>query len=711
MIQLTLVIGAVGCFLLGSLILIRNPKVFINLLASGIVYSLAFWLLTILMFINAESESIAMLVAKLYYGTAASFVAMLSMFVNKISDNDRRKNQFYLIILTLLFGIVGSLILVPGFIVDDVVISSAGNYIVASGLSYALYAVYFVGSLIISAGVVIRKLLKSTKKMRMQLGLFLIGLLSLAAPGIVTDVMIPYSQNDYLVWICMIIMLSAGLLAIYVVAKKRMFDVRFAAVRTLAYILSLAFMIVIYYSIATTLSRLFFFDSSVDQSILGIVLALGLLIIFQPMKKFFDHLTNKIFYRDNYASDEFFARVSKILTSTTDLRNLLERVSIEISSTLKSSQAFFCVINGDGRYMSAGTNNHNKMPKEDIMLLVNSKVDKQRFFVASLLKKDSDLRRMMSSHRIEIALPFKQGDVSGCLCLGGRLDSHYCSRDFRVLETMADELIIAIQNTISIQEIKDINENLQQKIANATRELRGSNATLRELDKAKDEFVSMASHQLRTPLTSVKGYISMVLEGDAGEITPTQKQFLEEAYVSSERMVNLINDFLNVSRLQTGKFIIEKRPINLAKVVEQEIDSLKPSAASRNLKFKYKKPSDFPLVNVDESKLRQVIMNFADNAIYYSHEGTAIIISLYIEKKSIVFTVKDTGIGVPESEQDQLFGKFFRATNARQARPDGTGVGLFLAKKVIDAHNGQIIFKSAEGKGSVFGFRLPLDDL
>jgi len=318
----------------------------------------------------------------------------------------------------------------------------------------------------------------------------------------------------------------------------------------------------------------------------------------------------------------------------------------------------------------------------------------------------------MASHRVELILPLTQGEDSiGYLCLGEHLTSGYTSRDLKVLGTIADELMIAIQNALSIQEVKALNETLQQRIDSATRELRASNAQLQRLDKAKDEFVSMASHQLRTPLTSVKGYISMVIEGDAGKITETQKHLLDEAFNSSERMVHLINDFLNVSRLQTGKFMIDKRPIDLAKVVEQELDSLSTNASSRNLTFVYKSPIGFPMLDLDEGKMRQVIMNFADNSLYYSTEHTHILVRLSIEGDEVIFTVKDTGIGVPQNEQAQLFSKFYRASNARKQRPDGTGVGLFLAKKVIDAHGGKVIFESAEGKGSTFGFRLPLSKL
>src|SRR5690606_31430711 len=131
----------------------------------------------------------------------------------------------------------------------------------------------------------------------------------------------------------------------------------------------------------------------------------------------------------------------------------------------------------------------------------------------------------------------------------------YGKQDRAALNAIANELVIAVQNARSVQALRDLNANLEQRINDATKELRKNNTQLKQADEAKDEFVSMASHQLRTPLTSVKGYISMVLEGDAGAITPMQKKLLEEAFTSSERMVHLIGDFLNVSRLQTGKFV------------------------------------------------------------------------------------------------------------------------------------------------------------
>ena len=200
----------------------------------------------------------------------------------------------------------------------------------------------------------------------------------------------------------------------------------------------------------------------------------------------------------------------------------------------------------------------------------------------------------------------------------------------------------------------------------------------------------------------------MMMEGDVGTITAEQEHVLNEAFISSERMVRLIGDFLNVSRLQTGKFIIDKHPVDMAVLVQREIDNLVPNAAARGMKFMYKMPKNIPKLDLDENKIQQVIMNFADNALYYSKDNGSITLTLKKHSDYIEFTVKDSGIGVPAEEQAHLFNKFFRATNARRARPDGTGVGLYLAKKVIDAHDGKILFESKEGKGSTFGFRLPL---
>lgn len=448
--------------------------------------------------------------------------------------------------------------------------------------------------------------------------------------------------------------------------------------------------------------------------LVNVVQVLVLAMLFLPLRQLYERLLRRVLYVHNYDSDAFFGRLNRTLLSTTDLRLLLQRSSVEIASTMQARQAFFFIHQSDDHYISTGTSHHSHLAKEDV-IQIDQWFDTQKSWIVNRLDlaSDNDLRRMMVSHKLETIVSLvRSGQLIGYLCLGSTVHGmNYTVRDEAVLQAISDELVIAIQNALSVQQVRELNETLQQRIDSATRELRASNAQLQHLDKAKDEFVSMASHQLRTPLTSVKGYLSMVLEGDAGKITESQAHLLSEAFTSSERMVHLISDFLNVSRLQTGKFLIDKRPVDLAKVISQELDSLLTSAASRHLRYAYHAPKDFPLLMLDEDKIRQVIMNFCDNALYYSTEQTTIEVSLRLEGDRVCFDVTNIGIGVPKAEQSQLFTKFYRASNARRQRPDGTGVGLFLAKKVIDAHEGTVVFESTEGKGSTFGFSLPLEQL
>jgi signal transduction histidine kinase len=275
------------------------------------------------------------------------------------------------------------------------------------------------------------------------------------------------------------------------------------------------------------------------------------------------------------------------------------------------------------------------------------------------------------------------------------------------MEIVGEELAIAIQNSLRFEEIKQFNITLQQKVDEATIELRQANAKLKELDRTKDEFISMASHQLRTPLTTIKGYLSMVLEGDAGPVKPKQKEMIEQSFQSASRMVYLIADLLNVSRLQSGKFIIINKPCNLADVVEGEVKQLAQQASQRKIKLLYEKPASFPILTLDEDKMRQVVMNLLDNALYYTPAGGSVRARLEASAEAIQFTVTDTGVGVPKQLQHHLFSKFYRADNARKMRPDGTGLGLYMAKKVITAQGGAIIFSSEQGKGSTFGYTLP----
>lgn len=316
--------------------------------------------------------------------------------------------------------------------------------------------------------------------------------------------------------------------------------------------------------------------------------------------------------------------------------------------------------------------------------------------------------QLTSDVDVSYIIRYEQAELHGAMFLGSKLNGRrYYADEISVVRKGLVEILLAMQNVFRIKQLIEFNKSLEDRITHATKELRHTNEKLKALDEAKDEFISMASHQLRTPLTSIKGYISLILDGDMGKVPSKQRKMLSEAFSSSQRMVYLISDLLNVSRLKTGKFLIEPVPLYLPDVIEEEIDQVKELAEVKNIKIKYQKPKNFTQVNLDDMKIRQVIMNFIDNAIHYTPDEGSILVHLEENASSIQFKVIDSGIGVPKSEQHHLFTKFYRAGNARKARPDGTGLGLFMAKKVIVASGGSLIFNSVEGEGSTFGFSFP----
>ncbi|MCL1876870.1 HAMP domain-containing histidine kinase, partial [Candidatus Saccharibacteria bacterium] len=297
----------------------------------------------------------------------------------------------------------------------------------------------------------------------------------------------------------------------------------------------------------------------------------------------------------------------------------------------------------------------------------------------------------------------------GYLTICAKRSKLYSDQEVKVLATIGSILAMAIKNTGHYEKIKKFNDELKEEVDNATHGLKIANQRLVKLNDTKDEFLSLASHQLRTPLTSVKGYLSMLLDGDFGEMTPTQKKIISDSFNSSQQMAVTISDFLDMSRIQTGRFTLSKESTDLAEILEFQLNQLQTTAQSRNVELTSEIDNDLPQVDVDRDKIAQVMMNFIDNAIYYSKPDSGVVkVSLYKDSNNLVFKVRDNGIGVPDDEKHHLFTKFYRADNAKAARPNGTGVGLYVARKVIVAHRGQIIFESKVGKGSMFGFKIPM---
>jgi len=229
----------------------------------------------------------------------------------------------------------------------------------------------------------------------------------------------------------------------------------------------------------------------------------------------------------------------------------------------------------------------------------------------------------------------------------------------------------------------------------------------RDIDRAKTEFVSLASHQLKTPLSVINWYTEMLIDGDAGGLNEKQRRYINEVARGSHRMVDLVNSLLNVSRLELGTFIVEPEKVDLKKIVRSVLDEFKVKIDEKKLKITFVISKSFPKYLLDPKLTRIIVQNLVSNSIKYTSNGGWVKIAVGQVKDKILISVLDDGCGIPAGQQSNIFNKLFRADNARVLDPDGTGLGLYIVKTILANVGGEIWFKSREKKGTNFFVTLP----
>lgn len=230
------------------------------------------------------------------------------------------------------------------------------------------------------------------------------------------------------------------------------------------------------------------------------------------------------------------------------------------------------------------------------------------------------------------------------------------------------------------------------------------------IERLKTEFVSLVAHQLRTPLSAIKWTLSMLLGEDLGKLTEEQKSFIEKTYKANERMIHLINDLLDVTRIEEGRYLYKLTFSDMEPILQFVISSFKEETDKKGIQLEFKRPKEKTLkIAVDVEKIRLAIQNLLDNAVRYTPCGGKITIALAGKQKEIEISITDTGVGIPADQRGRVFGRFFRGANVLKIDTEGTGLGLFIAKNIIEAHKGKIWFESEEGRGTTFYITFPVE--
>jgi signal transduction histidine kinase len=554
------------------------------------------------------------------------------------------------------------------------------------------------------------------------LSIFLGALLSLILPSVIIN----YPNTLYVLG--QIAPIAMTFSATSAVLKYRLFDIKSSVFRAVGYSLSIAtlaaFEIFVVWGII--LPIIYPGTPFTVSSLLLVIGATVLTIYFyNRIKSIFDTLTDKLFFKNTYNLTQFLDEFNQALINSSDINELSSAIMKVISENLKSEFIILMIKSGDfeivvdSRKRKVSTIDKS-LPAEmikyyyttGIRVVLRDYIEDQESRELSIrLSKVAAAAAIDLSESSKTVTPLKTALESGnykTMILGPKKSGqNYTIKDLDTLKIISTELVVGLQNSMRFEEIKQFNLDLQSKVDSATHRLSDQNKKLVVADELKDDFLSIASHQMRTPISAILGYASILNSGDAGKMNKEQEKFAKTVEGSAKRLSYLINDFLTVSRLKSGKFNIEKVKTDLKKTIRAEIKSLENQFASKEIELKINIDAHIPIFRADEQKLRQVMMNMIDNAMYYTPQGGEVEVTLKLGDRGLIFEVRDSGIGVPKEDQSMLFTRMFRASNAQKMRPDGTGLGLYLAKKVVLGHGGHIIFRSKEGEGSTFGFTIP----
>lgn len=308
-----------------------------------------------------------------------------------------------------------------------------------------------------------------------------------------------------------------------------------------------------------------------------------------------------------------------------------------------------------------------------------------------------------------LTVPIVAKDETAGFLLMGNVSTYskVTEGDAELLSVLASQIGTAIENTRLYTELFSSHQILERRVKERTTELARLNEELKRLNKVKSDFVSAVSHELRTPLTSIKGYASILMAGKLGDVSPAQKERLEKIDKHSDGLTHLINNLLDIARIESGKVQMEIKEISIKELLDSIIDVITPQIKEKKISLKINLKTKIDKIKADHSQLERVFLNLLSNAIKFTPEKGKV--TIYAEGKGdfIEFSIEDTGIGIPKEDLEKVFEEFFRADNAQDQKVKGTGLGLSLVKKIVEAHNGKIWVDSELGKGTKFSFTIP----
>lgn len=498
----------------------------------------------------------------------------------------------------------------------------------------------------------------------------------------------------------------------YAIIRHSFLDIRLVIARSIAYTL-LIFILGAIYAFGLFFIGSIFIGSATNglQLVTSTILAVAMAFTFQPLRSFLEKATDKIFYKGHYDSNQLLSTLATIMSTTIELKPLTGNLLQVLTKEMRITKGAF-VIFGEGL---ASIYDITSVGYTKNLNYTYSQISNFFPFKETLVfdqMEENHIKGLVREIEASVIKVLRvEGRVVGALILGDKASGEiYSEQDLKVIEILAPEISIAIQNSQSYDKIKKFNIVLSEEVKKATSDLQTANERLKVLDRLKDDFVSIASHELRTPMTAVRSYAWMALHRSDIPLSEKLKKYLSRTLTSTERLINLVNDMLNVSRIESGKIEINPAPFDLTILVKEVIEEVSAKAQERKIYLEVLE-YQLPKVFADSDKVHQVLLNLVGNSLKFTPSEGKITILFFSDGHLVETSIKDTGPGISKDDISRLFQKFGRLDSSyiATATSGGTGLGLYISKKLIDLMHGKI-WASSEGigKGATFTFSLPL---
>lgn len=693
----------------------NNPKSWTNRLLSILAFIFASWTIFNFFALSPNTESVRLFWVKVVMMVTAP-MGVTVYVLSEIFPQERllvgRKKIVFIVLLTSVTALLG---------LSPWMFSSLKNlpnesFSLTPGWAIALFALSHFTFTLWGFVIQFKRWRKSTGRLKRQWLLFFLG-------NILTVSLITLSNFIAVVFFGSIkytfigptfTLFLAGFLA-YAILKHRLLDIRLVLVRVVGYSVFLvligAWLTTFLFTYVTSFLG---YPTTISQVFLLALVTIVVAVLMRPLKRLSEKTTNALFFRDRYDPNVLLEKLGKTLSSTIELEKLTEQFLTTLVQEMKISFGMIVLVSDHSIMWAkiAGAETKPELDEQEIDRLFNDATKTENHLLLFDEVSESPVKNIMRNRKLYVVIPLQiKTEKIGLILLGEKKSGEiYNNDDVNVLQIVTPAVVVAVGNALSYEEIRRFSITLQEEVERATADLQVANKKLIQVDKLKDEFVSLASHELRTPMTAIKSYTWMVLNNKAGELTPKGREYLDVVFQSTERLIRLVNEMLDISRIESGRIQMKIESFDLVKLLAEIKEEFAARVSEKQLTLEVVCSEKEIPMTADRGKILQIIENLVGNSVKFTPAGGKITVTATKTDHQATIAVADNGKGIKPEDLGKLFQKFGRLEEGSLTSfaESGTGLGLYLAKQYAKLHGGDITVASEFGKGATFTVILPL---